>query len=119
MDSGPYLKFRKSTFRIEENVPGYECWSCSFENDGTPKYGTGDVCPNAPANKADKMASCRMSLSYRLLEFPAAETVLVLGHVDALAAEANTLHFEARALFEAGFEFQLDCATRAHDPLPG
>ncbi|SPE40914.1 hypothetical protein SBA3_400010 [Candidatus Sulfopaludibacter sp. SbA3] len=38
-----------------------------------------------------------------LLEFPALEAMLVFGHVDALAAEADAFHFEAHALLQGGF----------------
>ena len=37
-----------------------------------------------------------------LLELPALEAMLVFRHIDALAAEADTLHFEARTLLQGG-----------------
>src|ERR1019366_3164999 len=52
------------------------------------------------------------------LELPSAEAVLVLGHVHATAAKTHALQFQPRALFQAGFVFQLDGAAGAHHALP-
>jgi hypothetical protein len=54
-----------------------------------------------------------------LFELPRAETVLVFGHVDTLAAKAYAFHFKPRALFEAGFVLEFDFAAGAHHALPG
>ena len=54
-----------------------------------------------------------------LFELPRTETVLVFGHVDALAAEPYAFHFKPRALFEAGFVLEFDFAAGAHHALPG
>jgi len=52
------------------------------------------------------------------IQLPRAEAVLVLRHVHAAAAKADTLQFEARALFQAGFVLQFDGAARAYHALP-
>ena len=44
--------------------------------------------------------------------------MLVLGHVHALAAEAHAFEFQACALREARFEFELNLPAGAHHPLP-
>ena len=44
--------------------------------------------------------------------------MLMLRHIDPLAAKADTFHLQTRTLFQASFVFQLDFATRAHYPLP-
>src|ERR1017187_10780051 len=54
-----------------------------------------------------------------LFELPRAETVLVFGHVDTLAAKAYAFHFKPRALLEAGFVLEFDLAAGAHHALPG
>ena len=45
--------------------------------------------------------------------------MLVLRHVHALAAEADTFHLQAHALLHTGFELQLNLAAGAHHTLPG
>src|ERR1017187_5436739 len=54
-----------------------------------------------------------------LLHFPRPEAVLVGVHVHALAAEADTFHFEMRALFQGGFAMELDGAAGSQHALPG
>src|SRR5262245_34889653 len=54
-----------------------------------------------------------------LIELPRAEPVLMLRHIDALAAEAHPFHLQARPLFQRGLPLQLDLAARAYDALPG
>lgn len=60
----------------------------------------------------------RISKTEYLVELPGAEAMLMFGHVHALAAEANAFEFQAGALFEAGFELELDFSAGAQHPLP-
>src|SRR6185437_7552636 len=52
------------------------------------------------------------------VKVPGAETVLVLRHIPAFSPETHSFHFQASALLQAGFVFQLDFAAGSDHSLP-
>src|SRR6516165_2947863 len=61
----------------------------------------------------------RCAVRRSAFELPGAKTVLMLGHVDVLAAEANAFELQAGSLFKRSLVLQLDGTTGADDALPG
>ena len=54
-----------------------------------------------------------------VLEFPRPKPVLMLCHVDALAAKTHAFQFQPDPLLVTNFVLKLDLSTNAHDALPG
>ena len=52
------------------------------------------------------------------VEFPAFETVLVFGHIDAFASEADAFRIQSEPLLDGGVAGQFDFSARAQDSLP-